>query len=195
METCFYPRRTQRARNRGPYLLLRIEPPNALQQQASCDISFCLSSSVRFWPLCPWAKPQTVHVALTSIINSNIIFSVLLVKTYISHLNNPDPSLSLAVPSAWQESLVGYALISATIPCLKSFMKNFQTGGVGFTQRAYSAGTENLSGSRNVPPESHPLERLAASIHSRTNLRNESIETRSRISGSVAEDRSLDIFR
>lgn len=125
----------------------------------------------------------------------NIIFSVLFIKTYISHLNNPDPSLSLAVPSAWQESLVGYALISATIPCLKSFMKNFQTGGVGFTQTAYSAGTENLSSSRNAPPESHPLERLIASMHSRTNLRNESIETRSRVSGSAAEDRSLDNFR
>ena len=131
----------------------------------------------------------------TSIINSNIIFSVLFVKTYISHLNNPDPSLSLAIPSAWQESLVGYALISATIPCLKSFMKNFQTGGVGFTQTAYGTGTENLSSSRNAPPESHPLERLIASMHSRTNLRNESIETRSRVSGSAAEDRSLSSAR
>ena len=74
-------------------------------------------------------------------------------------------------------------------------MKNFQTGGVGFTRTAYGAGTENPSSGRNAPPESHPLERLAVSMDSRTNLRNESIETRSRISGSVAEDRSLDIFR
>ena len=74
-------------------------------------------------------------------------------------------------------------------------MKNFQTGGVGFTQTAYGAGIENLSSNRNVPPESHPLERLTASVHSRTNLRNESIETRSRISDSAGEDRSLDIFR
>ena len=74
-------------------------------------------------------------------------------------------------------------------------MKNFQTGGVGFTRTAYGAGAENLSSNRNAPPESHPLEGLAASMHSRTNLRDESIETRSRISGSMAEDRSLDIFR
>ena len=74
-------------------------------------------------------------------------------------------------------------------------MKNFQTGGVGFTQTAYGTGTENLSSSRNAPPESHPLERLIASMHSRTNLRNESIETRSRVSGSAAEDRSLSSAR
>ncbi|OCL13909.1 hypothetical protein AOQ84DRAFT_385085 [Glonium stellatum] len=124
-----------------------------------------------------------------------IIFSALFVKTYISHLRNPDPSLSLAIPLAWQESLLGYSLISATIPCLKSFMKNFQTGGVGFTQTTYGPGTENLSSSRNAPVEVHPLERLASSVHSRTNLRIEGIETGSRISSSAAEERSLDIFR
>ena len=29
----------------------------------------------------------------------------------------------------WQETLIGYSLISATIPCLKNFIEGFTTGG------------------------------------------------------------------
>ncbi|OCK81367.1 hypothetical protein K432DRAFT_450183 [Lepidopterella palustris CBS 459.81] len=54
-----------------------------------------------------------------------------------------NPGVSASPALIHQQAELGYSLISATIPCLKSFLKSFDTGlglAVGYTQNAYGSG-------------------------------------------------------
>jgi len=59
-------------------------------------------------------------------------------QTYLTNLDSSlsqhsTPDTVSAIPSLLlQEILLAYALMSATIPCLKSFVQGFTTGGVGY---------------------------------------------------------------
>lgn len=64
-----------------------------------------------------------------------IPLSTLYLLTQTHYLEHPSasPNTVSAVPSLlYQEILISYALMSATIPCLKSFVEGFTTGGVGY---------------------------------------------------------------
>lgn len=64
-----------------------------------------------------------------------IPLSTLYLLTQTHYLQDPStsPDTVSAVPSLlYQEILLSYALMSATIPCLKSFVEGFTTGGVGY---------------------------------------------------------------
>ncbi|OCL13639.1 hypothetical protein AOQ84DRAFT_351906 [Glonium stellatum] len=41
--------------------------------------------------------------------------------------------VSISPVIVWQEILIGYSLMSTTIPCLKGFVEQFTTGGMGYT--------------------------------------------------------------
>ncbi|KAH7304659.1 hypothetical protein BKA65DRAFT_544142 [Rhexocercosporidium sp. MPI-PUGE-AT-0058] len=48
------------------------------------------------------------------------------------HLGSTRHSLRHPLPLLYQEILISYAPMSATIPCMKSFIEGFMTGGVGY---------------------------------------------------------------
>jgi hypothetical protein len=73
----------------------------------------------------------------------NVVFSIIFLSTFLSHLDrtrsphtdrvgDTDPSVSIALPTAWFESMLAYSLVSATMPCLQNGMKKFRTGGLSF---------------------------------------------------------------
>jgi hypothetical protein len=64
---------------------------------------------------------------------------VLLVST-LKYFQSQDPGLDVATLLVWQEALLCYSLVSATLPCLASFLKSFQTGGLVYIT---SLGTMN----------------------------------------------------
>lgn len=54
--------------------------------------------------------------------------------TYTSFINNSRPVIAIQPVVVWQNALLSYNLMSATIPTLKGFVKGFTTGGVGYTE-------------------------------------------------------------
>lgn len=79
---------------------------------------------------------------------SVIVFSVLHLDAWIHYTKGP-PSPFLIVPSLiWQQTLLAWSVISATIPNLKAFLQSLSAnwGGVdwGYTTKAYGNGTFEL---------------------------------------------------
>ncbi|OAL45868.1 hypothetical protein IQ07DRAFT_683781 [Pyrenochaeta sp. DS3sAY3a] len=54
----------------------------------------------------------------------------------IRFLSSNKTGVNIAAPVIWQQVLLGYSLMSATLPMLRKFVLNFTTGGMGFTQDA-----------------------------------------------------------
>lgn len=69
--------------------------------------------------------------------------SVMYLVTYTHFIHNGSAGVVVTPPLIWQNVLLSYSLMSATIPCLKGFMKGFTTGGMGCTN------TGTLEGSRS----------------------------------------------
>lgn len=55
------------------------------------------------------------------------------------------PATDIAPVVVWQNVLLSYNLISATIPALKGFVKGFTTGGVGYTRNISVSGGGDAS--------------------------------------------------
>lgn len=127
---------------------------------------------------------------------SNLLFLGFAVSTFIARLGDPDPSLSIAIPGAWAEGLLGYSLMSTTIPCVRSFMKQFHTNGLGFKFESSTGGVYGSSANRTAesgiitnegPAESYRLQDIAPSVHSRTPLKSDSGDVESHLSGSCGD--------
>jgi hypothetical protein len=84
----------------------------------------------------------------------------LFLKTWIHSLSTVNPGVDRATPIILQQAELCVSLIAATIPCLKSFIRSFDTGsGVKATigsSREYGSNGTGASSSRN-PNESYEL--------------------------------------
>ncbi|PVI00586.1 hypothetical protein DM02DRAFT_614240 [Periconia macrospinosa] len=85
----------------------------------------------------------------------NVIFSILHFETYSDFIHHGDRGVAIATPVVWQNALLSYNFISATIPALKGFMRGFTTGGMGYTAGTIStlqgSGGNNSYNMRPVP--------------------------------------------
>ena len=57
-------------------------------------------------------------------------FSIATIATYFSYLHGERESVDFATTVAWQEIQIGFSLISASIPCLRSFLWAFMSTGL-----------------------------------------------------------------
>ena len=80
-------------------------------------------------------------------------FSIATTSTYFNFLNGSKPSIGAASTIAWQEVLLGFSLITASIPCLRSFLWAFMSTGLmtvyganGTTFGSQSGPSQNRSG-------------------------------------------------
>lgn len=63
-----------------------------------------------------------------------IAFSIAYLMAYSVFIRSGNRGVALSPPIVWQEILLGYSLMSTTIPCLKGFVSQFTTGGMGYTE-------------------------------------------------------------
>lgn len=61
-----------------------------------------------------------------------IIFSILYLRFQSNYIRISSSGTAIVPVILFQEIYLGYSLMSATIPCLKSFVQGFTTGGVGY---------------------------------------------------------------
>jgi hypothetical protein len=112
----------------------------------------------------------------------------------------------MAVSLAWFESMIAYSLISASIPCLKAFMRQFQTNSYG-TGYYVSAGRSNQFsaeqsknsdhdhqsvGGHERPVELNHMSAVPPSVHSRTPLRRDTVGADSQFTGSATDDLAIE---
>lgn len=76
------------------------------------------------------SKATEENVPLLTRNSSLVVFSALFIQTSIAYLQSSSFGTAIVQPIIWEEILLGYSLISATIPCLKAFVEGFTTGGV-----------------------------------------------------------------
>ncbi|KAE8449035.1 hypothetical protein EG329_008623 [Mollisiaceae sp. DMI_Dod_QoI] len=60
-------------------------------------------------------------------------FSTMYLLSSTSYIESHSTGTAIVPTIVWQEIVLGYSLMSATIPCLKSFVESFTTGGVRHT--------------------------------------------------------------
>ncbi|KAF2502798.1 hypothetical protein BU16DRAFT_19157 [Lophium mytilinum] len=98
------------------------------------------------------------------------VFSVLHIIALSHALRASNPGVALANVALYQQAQLGYSLISATIPTLKSFVKSFDTGlglQVGYSSNPSSGnpsgqGSSGAGGSgRRRPAESYNMSNLS----------------------------------
>ncbi|KAF2838844.1 hypothetical protein M501DRAFT_935163 [Patellaria atrata CBS 101060] len=74
------------------------------------------------------------------------IFAIIYVVSLERALRRPNTGVAYANPMVYLQVELGYSLIAATIPCLKSFIKSFDTGmglEIGYSSRAYGSGANS----------------------------------------------------
>lgn len=68
-------------------------------------------------------------------------------STYLHFTHSSRNNIGIVTPLVLEQCLISYSLMSATIPCLKGFVKRFTTGGIGYTIDASQ--NYSMSGSRS----------------------------------------------
>ncbi|KUJ13767.1 uncharacterized protein LY89DRAFT_720987 [Mollisia scopiformis] len=58
-----------------------------------------------------------------------VAFSIMYLLSFTSYIDSKSSGTAIVPTMIWQEILLGYSLMSATIPCLKAFVEGFTTGG------------------------------------------------------------------
>ncbi|KAF2795956.1 hypothetical protein K505DRAFT_5699 [Melanomma pulvis-pyrius CBS 109.77] len=79
----------------------------------------------------PWRRKFLVMIAFSFRI-PNIVSSIMHLSRYTEFVDD-GRGISISGPVVWQNILLSYSLMSATIPALKGFMASFITGGMGYT--------------------------------------------------------------
>ena len=74
---------------------------------------------------------STAHLVTRLTNVRNAIFSSMYLRAYSQFIRSGNRGVAITSTMVWQEILLGYSLISATVPCLKGFVKSFKTGGLG----------------------------------------------------------------
>jgi hypothetical protein len=90
--------------------------------------------------------------------------------SYLNHLHYGRTSIGLATSICWQEAWLSYSLMSATIPCLKGFIKSFTTAGMagainptssGHDTRGASFAMDSIRSARNIRLRPEPVAHTA----------------------------------
>ncbi|KAH8811109.1 hypothetical protein F5884DRAFT_265992 [Xylogone sp. PMI_703] len=63
-----------------------------------------------------------------------LAFSTMYLLSWTSYIATNSTGTAIVPAIIWQEIFIGYSLMSATIPCLKSFVEDFRTGGMRYPQ-------------------------------------------------------------
>ncbi|KAH8708381.1 hypothetical protein GQ44DRAFT_691168 [Phaeosphaeriaceae sp. PMI808] len=115
----------------------------------------------------------------------------------IRFLSSNRTGVNIAATAIWQQVLLGYALMSATLPMLRKFMQNFTTGGMGFSQDTnVNMGSNQHSQRITTAVQMSVLSKkpTATSIHATTAPDPRPVSTRSRsgshLSEGIAQDSS-----
>jgi hypothetical protein len=99
-------------------------------------------------------------------------FSIATTVTYFKYLKSVDLSIGMASTIVWQEILLCTSLVSASIPCLRSFLWAFMSTGLmtvygnGATSRSYGQGSAGPSKirSQNRDDQSQNQSRLRPDV-------------------------------
>ncbi|KAJ8117396.1 hypothetical protein OPT61_g1387 [Boeremia exigua] len=86
----------------------------------------------------------------------NTIMSIMYLVTFSNFTMKRQSATLVAPVVVWQNVLLSYNLMSATIPALKGFVKGFTTGGVGYT------GDMSISGGGNGSRNTYELQPLSS---------------------------------
>jgi hypothetical protein len=89
----------------------------------------------------------TLSKSLTFKSHRNIITSVMHFISYTDYIKHDRQAIDIAPAVVWQNALLSYNLMSATIPALKGFVKEFTTGGVGYSKDMSMSGGNASSNS------------------------------------------------
>jgi hypothetical protein len=89
-------------------------------------------------------------------------------ESYIHFRRHGTSSLNAIIPLVWQQALCGYSLMSATTPCIKSFLGRFRTDDLGdLTSYTSSADARDYAlgtlGSKHTTVPTRSIDRPAAS--------------------------------
>lgn len=90
-----------------------------------------------------------------------IVFSIMVMVKYFDFLRGSRSEVDLVQTVAWQEIQIGFSLISASIPCIRTFLWAFMSMGLTTTYGShYSA-----SGSRGGSQQLQSMQRSDAPLH------------------------------
>jgi hypothetical protein len=97
------------------------------------------------------------NISITDSVTSMIAFSLLYLKVYSAAVRSEDRVQHLSKVIIWQQVMICYSLLSATLPFVQAFMRGFTTGGTAFgsiiygsrNSRSNSSGDTSRSRSRN----------------------------------------------
>jgi len=76
----------------------------------------------------------------------NIVISLMHLLAYSEFINNKQPPISIVSTVTWQNVLLAYNLMSATIPSLKGFTQGFMTAGVSLGYARDTTTSGGISG-------------------------------------------------
>lgn len=76
------------------------------------------------------------------------VLSILFLHYFAESRHSSNPGVSVSAAIIFQQAELGYSLIAATVPCLKSFIKSFDTGlGLAVTYATHPYGSGGYGGS------------------------------------------------
>ena len=78
-----------------------------------------------------------------------IAVSVAVATTYFNFLNNGNDNIDIAPVVAWEEVLLAFSLISASFPCLRSFLWAFMSRGL-MTMYGNTIAESSINNSRSA---------------------------------------------
>ena len=97
-------------------------------------------------------------------------FSIVTTKLYIGYLHGSDDVIGLAPLVAWQEMILGFSLISASIPCLRNFLWAFMSTGLMTIYATHEPTGITHSGSHQLASQRSPE---SSAIHSEARNQNQ----------------------
>ncbi|KAK5173808.1 uncharacterized protein LTR77_002489 [Saxophila tyrrhenica] len=85
-------------------------------------------------------------------------FSIISTVTYLKYIHHQGDATAIAPTVAWQEVLLGFSLVSASIPCLRSFLWAFMSTGLmtNYGTKAGLSGVLREEGSPLSSPTANP---------------------------------------
>jgi len=116
-----------------------------MSRYKKCLVIFAFSFRLPLVPLPPLIPNTQANATLNSLAAISLVDLLAVTRFLNSHPTHP--GTNLVCPVVWQQILLGYSLMSATIPCLKSFIRGFTHGGVGYLQNATYGDERYQSGS------------------------------------------------
>jgi hypothetical protein len=105
----------------------------------------------------PYVIALPIEHFITDAATSMIAFSLLYLKVYSEAVRSENRVQHLSKVIIWQQVMICYSLLSATLPFVQAFMRGFTTGGTAFgsiiygsrNSRSNSSGDTSRSRSRN----------------------------------------------